>query len=254
MDRYTSAERLAEQYTDSTRLRIRQETHRRYSASAIGFIDWVIGHLDVSAGMSVADIGCGHGEYHQALTALGAQVTGVDRSLGMARDAAVTCLAVVGDAEALPLGDGTFDRVMCNHVLYHVPDQLLAMRELRRVSRPRGRVVMATNGARNNERIYEVARAAASDIGRPEAFTRASPFRLESVDRVREVFPEVSVHVLRSELVFPDPEPALRYWRTMHDDPELEAAMRARIDAIIEAEDSFRVPTIAGCFVAGLGV
>ena len=105
-----------------------------------------------------------------------------------------------------------------------------------------------------NERIYEVARAAASDIGRPEAFTRASPFRLESVDRVREVFPEVSVHVLRSELVFPDPEPALRYWRTMHDDPELEAAMRARIDAIIEAEDSFRVPTIAGCFVAGLGV
>jgi SAM-dependent methyltransferase len=37
------------------------------------------------------------------------------------------------DVQALPFGEGTFDVVLCNHVLEHVDDDRLAMRELRRV-------------------------------------------------------------------------------------------------------------------------
>jgi hypothetical protein len=36
----------------------------------------------------------------------------------------------------------------------------------------------------------------------------------------------------------------------MRDDPELETEMRRRIAATIEEEGSFRVPLIAGCFIA----
>jgi len=36
----------------------------------------------------------------------------------------------------------------------------------------------------------------------------------------------------------------------MRDDSELEAAMRPRIDEIIRNEGTFRVPIVAGCFVA----
>ncbi len=109
---------------------------------------------------------------------------------------------------------------------------------------------MATNGAGNNERMYEVARLAASDLGRRDTLARTSPFRLEDVERVRAVFPEVRVEIFESAFRFPEAEPALRYWRSMRDDPELEAAMRPRIDEIIRAEGSFRVPLVAGCFVA----
>src|SRR5258708_22749430 len=105
---------------------------------------------------------------------------------------------------------------------------------------------MATNGGRNNERMYEVARLAASDLGRTDRFPRWSPFRLEDVDRVRAVFPNVLVDIFENAFRFPEAEPALRYWRSMRDDPELEAAMRPRIDAIIRAEGSFRVPLVAG--------
>lgn len=42
------------------------------------------------------------------------------------------------DITDLPFGDGAFDAVVCNHVLEHVPDDRSAMRELRRVLRPRG--------------------------------------------------------------------------------------------------------------------
>lgn len=252
MDRYTSAERLAEQYSDSQRLRIRQETHRRYSENPVSFLEWATEHLDIRPGMTVVDVGGGRGIYHALFKRRGAKIIGIDRSIGMAREAGAGCLSVVGDAQALPLPDAICERAVCNHVLYHVPDQRLAMRELRRIVRPGGRVVIATNGARNNERMYEVARLAASDLGRTGTLARSSPFRLEDVDRVRDVFPNVRVEIFDSAFRFPEAEPALRYWRSMRDDPELEAAMRPRIDQIIQTEGCFRVPLVAGCFVADL--
>jgi SAM-dependent methyltransferase len=46
------------------------------------------------------------------------------------------------DVQALPFPDGTFDVVFCNHVLEHVADDRLAMREMWRVMRPGGWGVM----------------------------------------------------------------------------------------------------------------
>ena len=250
VDDYTSPARLAEQYSDATKLKIRQETHRLYTERRISFLEWVTERLDIRPGMTVVDVGCGRGIYHPLFKRRGARVIGVDRSLGMLEESPDGCLGVVGDAQALPLPDAICDRAACNHVLYHVPDQPLAMKELRRIVRQGGRVVMATNGARNNERMYEVARLAAADLGRTEMFPRSSPFRLEDAERVRAVFPNVRVQIFENAFRFPEAEPALRYWRSMRDDPELEAAMRPRIDEIIRVEGSFRVPLVAGCFVA----
>ncbi len=42
------------------------------------------------------------------------------------------------DLQAIPLREGAFDVVICNHVLEHVPDDRKAMREIRRVLRPGG--------------------------------------------------------------------------------------------------------------------
>lgn len=42
------------------------------------------------------------------------------------------------DVQSIPFADGTFDVVMCNHVLEHVADDRLAMRELHRVTRAGG--------------------------------------------------------------------------------------------------------------------
>jgi ubiquinone/menaquinone biosynthesis C-methylase UbiE len=252
VDRYTSPDRLEDQYADTRKLRIRQETHRRYGENPISFLEWATEPLEIRPGMTVVDVGCGRGIYHPLFKKRGAKVIGIDRSIGMAREAGSGCLAVVGDAQVLPLPDAICDRAVCNHVLYHVPDQQLAMRELRRIVRPGGRVVIATNGARNNERMYQVARLAAADLGRTGTVGRSSPFRLEDVARVREIFPNARVEIFHSAFRFPEAEPALRYWRSMRDDPELEAAIRPRIDEIIRTEGSFRVPLVAGCFVADI--
>ena len=47
-----------------------------------------------------------------------------------------------GDVTHLPLGDATYDMVICLHVLEHVPDDRRAMRELFRVLTPGGRAVI----------------------------------------------------------------------------------------------------------------
>ena len=51
-----------------------------------------------------------------------------------------------GSIDALPVEDASFDVVLCLQVLEHVPDPAAAVRELRRVVRPGGRVLASTHG------------------------------------------------------------------------------------------------------------
>ncbi len=49
---------------------------------------------------------------------------------------------VVMDLTAIGFPDGSFDVILCSHVLEHIPDDALAMRELRRVLRPSGWAIL----------------------------------------------------------------------------------------------------------------
>jgi SAM-dependent methyltransferase len=51
-----------------------------------------------------------------------------------------------GTVEALPVEDASFDVVLCTQVLEHCDDPAQAVRELRRVTRPGGRVLASTHG------------------------------------------------------------------------------------------------------------
>ena len=54
-----------------------------------------------------------------------------------------------GDSEHLPFADGAFDFVTCSHSFHHYPNQAAAVREMRRVLRPGGRL-MLIDGFRDN--------------------------------------------------------------------------------------------------------
>jgi SAM-dependent methyltransferase len=88
----------------------------------------------------VLDAGCGEGWIASTIAA--PEVVCIDQS-GAAVEAtrARGLDARVADIEALPFADGEFDAVMCNNVLYHVPDRQRALAELARVLRSGGRFV-----------------------------------------------------------------------------------------------------------------
>lgn len=59
------------------------------------------------------------------------------------------------DITAMPFEDGSFDLIICSHVLEHVPDDRRAMRELHRVSAPGGTVLLLVPQDMERERTFE---------------------------------------------------------------------------------------------------
>lgn len=94
----------------------------------------------------VLDLGCGPGNSTAHVRdAVGAGTVGGDYALAMLRRArrrSASLNLVCLDAGALPFAAGALDGVTFHSVLYLLPDQAAALREVKRVLRPGGRAVL----------------------------------------------------------------------------------------------------------------
>jgi SAM-dependent methyltransferase len=115
----------------------------------------------------VLEVGCGRGELAARMShELDARVVALDQSARMVElTAARGVEAIVADVEDLPFRDGVFDCAVAAWMLYHVSDLDRALRELRRVLRPGGRLVATTSSDRNFRELWELVgeRGAPSD-------------------------------------------------------------------------------------------
>ncbi|WP_031518809.1 demethylmenaquinone methyltransferase [Streptomyces sp. NRRL F-5123] len=101
--------------------------------------------LDVAPGERVLDLGAGTGTSSLPFVAAGATVVPCDFSLGMLREGKKRhpeLPLTAGDATRLPFADGVFDAVTISFALRNVHDTDAALREMRRVVRPGGRLVI----------------------------------------------------------------------------------------------------------------
>jgi SAM-dependent methyltransferase len=99
-------------------------------------LEWLRGQE--VGGLRVLDVGCGDDPYGPLLAGA-TEVVGFDMPGNPHAD-------LHGSIEAIPVEDASFDVVLCIQVLEHVPDPAAAVRELRRVVRPGGRVLASTHG------------------------------------------------------------------------------------------------------------
>ncbi|MCW2776419.1 MAG: menG 1, partial [Frankiales bacterium] len=102
--------------------------------------------LDLQPGERVLDLAAGTATSSAALARTGADVVGCDFSLGMLRVGRAAghegVELVAGDALRLPFRDASFDAVTIAFGLRNTADRDLALRELLRVTKPGGRLVV----------------------------------------------------------------------------------------------------------------
>ena len=117
--------------------------------------DFLAGALELEAGDdTVLDVGCASGAISYRVAGRCRALVGVDATPGLVRDAARTAESrgphgpvrfLGADGRRLPFADGVFSRVYCTGVIHTLPsreDGLHVIRELVRVCRPGGRVLV----------------------------------------------------------------------------------------------------------------
>jgi ubiquinone/menaquinone biosynthesis C-methylase UbiE len=110
--------------------------------------------LDLHSGMRVLDAGCGTGNLEHFIAEKdppAISVEAIDFSPGMLAIAIEKCRRLdnvnfrIGDLDQpLPFADGSFDRIVSINVLYALPDADRTMRELMRVLKPGGKLVVTS--------------------------------------------------------------------------------------------------------------
>jgi ubiquinone/menaquinone biosynthesis C-methylase UbiE len=228
---HASWQRVAPRYGDT------------FAAATKGFIDPLLDAAGIGAQTRVLDVCCGPGTVAGAAAARGAVAAGLDFSpamLAIARAAHPRLDFAMGDAEALPYPDGSFEAVVANFGVHHVPRPAAALAQMHRVLAPGGRIAF-TAWARPDcnvawQLLFDALRRH-GDIAAAKA--PPSGGTINSEDDCRAALGTAGFHDVDARLV-------RREWavKSAHD---LVAAFRngtARTAALIDAQEPAALPAI----------
>ena len=186
--------------------------------------------LGVKPGMRFLDAGCGGGGACVLAAALGWEVTGFDASndlLAIAHERLPQAQLVHGDLEKLPFPDGHFDAALAANSVIFAEDIRQAMRELRRVVRPGGRVAVTSWGRPEQVEMRDVFAAVASAM--PQRPTGGGPFAWSADGVLANLVSEAGFTVVaeggsQCDFRYPDFE---AFWRAQSSAGNYQPALQA---------------------------
>ena len=172
--------------------------------------DEFVDRLDIGQGMKVLDVACGTGNLAIPAARAGADVTGIDiapnlieQAIANAAEEGLTAKFEVGDAEAMPYADDSFDVVMTMFGAMFAPRPDVTAAELKRVCKSGGTIAMAnwTPDAFTGQMF----KLGAKHVPPPPGMT--SPVLWGTEDAVRERFADgiADLQMTRRKIVFEFP-------------------------------------------------
>ena len=203
MSKYTDQQYLKkEQYKDELNLNARILVHERFSENKQGWASWVFDTYEkLPFPAKVLELGSGSAFiWAQCPERIPAswEITLSDLSEGMltaARKNTSSLSRVFSfreiDAQSIPFEDATFDIVIANHMLYHVPNRPQALSEIRRVLKSEGILIAATNGDEHLAEMNKWLQAASPD---PEFTPMGNPFTLDNgLEQLKPFFSSIEI-------------------------------------------------------------
>lgn len=256
------------QYATAAHLRVRHQTYEKYQYPKVDFPLWVLARHVWRGDERILDVGSGTGSYFTRLREHlpDARYVGLDlyTALLKANNAPVR---VQADAAALPFADASFEIVMANQMLYHMPDLPGTLAEISRVLQPGGILLAAAESLYNMPQIYSLVRQAIGALMPAEAAsTTFNPphmaFGLENGTRLlSRMFYGVVRYELPTILIFEAADPILDFitsWRSLFEPQfprgvqwdEVIHYIRAIVAARIRQKGEYGVDLLSGALVA----
>ncbi|MEM7171691.1 MAG: methyltransferase domain-containing protein [Pseudomonadota bacterium] len=160
----------------------------------------------VTPGARVLDLCCGQANVSEALLKDGFSVVGADFSpkmLAHARQRLPLVEFIEADAQNLPFEDEEFDAIICNFGIMHIPDQPKALREIRRVVKPGGQLIMTSWCGPDVSPVFQVFYSSVQEHGDPAVRMPDSPnfHQFANEDTARSILADTGFAIETQERV-----------------------------------------------------
>jgi len=109
--------------------------------------------------------------------------------------------------------EGFFDWITCSYGLYYSKNPEQTVHDLRRLLKPEGRLAVIGPARRNNESFFALIERVAEI---PEFVRRTSTVFVDDtlIPTCRQLFRDVTIHQFDNDMVYPDAEGVINYWRS----------------------------------------
>lgn len=246
------------QYASSANLNTRISIHDKYSTNKMGFSNWIFSNYKIKKGFRVLELGCGTGNMWIGKTAEienCSQLILSDFSEGMIETSKKNLAEYekieykVIDIQDIPFDDDTFDVVIANMMLYHVPDIQKGLLEVKRVLKNDGTFYAATYGEHG---IIEYFAELLQEFGITD--TTNKNFTLQNGEKIlRQKFASVQRFDYKDSLAVTNLDDIIDYIFSLAGMTSLNQLPREKIKSVLEQNvlnGVLTVPKEYGMFVA----
>lgn len=258
MNELSSTATVKKQYASSGNLDTRISIHAKYSTNKTGFGNWIMDRYTIENGMKVLELGCGTGSMwtgqDRLIRKCGSLVLsdlspGMLETAGSAIGERPNVRYMVIDIQDIPFEADSFDIVIANMMLYHVPDLPRALAEVRRVLKAGGTFYCATYGEHG---IIEYLSSLLKDYGVRDTVNRN--FTLQNgAALLGQTFRHVEMAQYPDSLAVTDLDDMVSYIYSLSGMTALGCVPREEIKAILSRHTSggvLMVPKEYGLFIA----